>query len=178
MTKAERVALIESVSIEDLKKLIPLKEKHERLEKRKEQLEKELASVVREIESLGFSVADTSSALSGKRGKKRFTGQPSLASLIVEIMREKKRPLTINEICDALLKEKNFRTRAKDFKAQIRVMIYRNDKGLFSKPKPGLFELAADARPDKVQPKGKIRKKAGRKGTKKSSKGAGKTPRK
>jgi hypothetical protein len=80
-------------------------------------------------------------------------------------MKEKKRPLKINDICDALLEEKNYRTRAKDFKAQVRVMMYRNDKGLFSKPKPGLFKLAADAKPKK-----KTKKKAVKKATKKARK--------
>ena len=82
-------------------------------------------------------------------------------------------PLKINDICDALLEEKNYRTRAKDFKAQVRVMMYRNDKGLFSKPKPGLFKLAADAKPKKKTKK-KATKKARKRVTKKATKRASK----
>ncbi len=160
MKKAELVALLESVTVEELKKAIPMKEKLERLEKKKKSLEKELASVVRQIESLGLPVAATSPSRTGKtRARKgRRAGQPSLSSLIVEILKEKNKPLTINEICDALLVEKGYQTRAKDFKAQIRVMMYRNDKGLFSKPKPGLFKLAGA-----VQPKRKTKKKTKKK---------------
>jgi hypothetical protein len=102
---------------------------------------------------------------SAKRGKRRRTAQPSLSSLVVEILKERKKALGINDICDALLKEKNYRTRAKNFKAQIRVMMYRNEKGLFKKAGPGRFRLAADAKPrtktaTKTKPKAKKRAKA------------------
>ncbi len=153
--------MLEAVTVEELKNAIPVKEKIERLEKRRKSLEKELASVVKQIESLGMPKAVTSPGRPKKKGvrkaRRKRIAQPSLSSLIVEILKEKKRPLKINDICDALLKEKNYQTRAKDFKAQVRVMMYRNDKGLFGKPKPGLFKLAADA-----QPKKKTTKKAER----------------
>lgn len=168
MKKGELVALLEAVTVEELKNAIPVKEKIERLEKRKKSLEKELASVVKQIESLGIPAAAVSPDRAKKTGvrkaKRRRIAQPSLSSLIVEILKEKKKPLKINEICEALLEEKNYQTRAKDFKAQVRVMMYRNDKGLFSKPKPGLFKLAADARPKK-----KAAKKARKKATKKTA---------
>jgi len=174
MTKGELVALLEAVTVEELKNAIPLKEKIERLEKRRKSLEKELASVVKQIESLGMPKSAASPGRAKKKGvrkaRRRRVAQPSLSSLIVEILKEKKRPLKINDICDALLKEKNYQTRAKDFKAQVRVMMYRNDKGLFRKPKPGLFKLAADAQPQKKtkkKTKKKATKKARRKVTKK-----------
>ena len=166
MKKAELVALLEAVTVEELKNAIPMKEKIERLEKRRKSLEKELASVIKQIESLGMlPKAVTSPGGPKKTGvgkaRRRRVAQPSLSSLIVEILKEQKKPQKINDICDALLEEKNYQTRAKDFKAQVRVMMYRNDKGLFSKPKPGLFNLAADA-----QPKKKTKKKATKKATK------------
>jgi len=180
MKKGELVALLEAVTVEELKNAIPMKEKIERLEKRRKSLEKELASVVKQIESLGMSTVATSPGRRKKgvrRAKRRRIAQPSLSSLIVEILKEKKRPLKINEICDALLKEKNYRTRAKDFKAQVRVMMYRNDKGLFVKTKPGLFTLAADARPKKKATK-KGARRATRKVTKKTKKGVTKKAKK
>ena len=167
MKKGELVALLESVTVEELKNAIPLKEKIERLEKKRKSLEKELASVVRQIESLGLSQVEKSPARGRRKRKGRRISQPSLSSLVVEILKEKKKPLNINQICDALLKEKNYQTRAKDFKAQVRVMMYRNDKGLFKKAGPGLFSLAAD-----VQPKIKTAKKAAKKAAKKTAKKA------
>ena len=181
MKKGELVALLESVTVEELKNAIPMKEKLERLEKKRKSLEKELASLVKQIEALGVPVTETSPGRSrktaGGKARRKRIAQPSLSSLIVEILKEKKRPLTINEICEALLEEKNYRTRAKDFKAQVRVMMYRNDKGLFSKPKPGLFKLAADPRPRKKAAKKKPKastKKAARRPTKKVTKKAAK----
>jgi hypothetical protein len=175
MKKGDLVALLEAVTVEELKSAIPVKEKIERLEKRRKSLEKELASVVKQIESLGIPATATSPGRARKTGvrktRRRRVAQPSLSSLIVEILKEKKRALRINEICDALLEEKNYQTRAKDFKAQVRVMMYRNDKGLFSKPEPGLFKLAAETRPKRKVTK-KTRKKAAKKVTKKTKKGA------
>ena len=111
MKKGELVALLESVTVEELKNAIPLKEKMERLEKRRKSLEKELASVVQQIESLGLSKAEKPPGRvrrkGTRKGKGRRISQPSLSSLVVEILKEKKKPLNINEICDALLKEKN-----------------------------------------------------------------------
>jgi hypothetical protein len=185
MKKEELVALLEAVTVEELKSAIPMKEKFERLEKRRKSLEKELASVVKQLESLGMPKAKTSPGRAKKKGvgkaRRRRVAQPSLSSLIVEILKEKKKPLKINDICDALLEEKNYQTRAKDFKAQVRVMMYRNDKGLFAKPKPGLFKLAAGVRPKKkTKKKGtkKATKKATKKVTKKTKKRASKKVRK
>jgi hypothetical protein len=167
MRKQDLVALLQSVSTDELKKAIPIKERMEALEKRKTGLEKELASVVKQIESLVAPLGAQPASPAGKRkaarkGKRRRVAQPSLASLIAEILREKKKPLRINDICDALLEEKKYRTRARDFKAQIRVMMYRNEKGLFKKVGPGLFKLTADTKPQteakskaKAKPKGK-----------------------
>lgn len=173
MKKQDLVALLQSVSVEDLKNAIPMKEKMERLEKRKKSLEKELASVDQQIESLGMPMAAKPPARTRRKGarraKRRRIAQPSLSSLIVEVLKEKRKPLKINDICDALLKEKNYKTRAKDFKAQIRVMMYRNDKGLFKKAGPGLFKLAADTKTTKRAAK-RATEKAAKRATKKTKK--------
>jgi len=166
MRKQDLVALLQSMSIDEIKKAIPVKERMEALERRKSTLEKELVSVVKQIESLVAPLRAKTEAPAGKRkavrkGKRRRGAQPSLASLIVEILQEKKRALRINDICHALLEEKKYRTRAKNFKAQIRVMMYRNEKGLFKKTGPGLFKLAADSKPKvKARPKPKVKAKA------------------
>jgi len=150
MKKEDLVALLKSVSVDELKRAIPAKEKLEELEKRRKSLEKELASVDRQIETLAVREVASPQARAKKKvarkAKRRRIVQPSLSSLVADILKEKKKPLRINDICDALLKEKKYKTRAKNFKAQIRVMMYRNEKGLFKKAGPGLFKLAADAR--------------------------------
>jgi len=150
MKKQDLVALLKSVSVDELKRAIPAKEKLEKLEKRKKSLEKELASVDKQIETLAVREVASPQARARKKvarkAKRRRVAQPSLSSLVAEILKEKRKPLRINDICDALLKEKKYKTRAKNFKAQIRVMMYRNEKGLFKKAGPGLFKLAADAK--------------------------------
>jgi len=175
MEQQDLVALLQSVSMDELKKVIPAKERMEKLEKRKMDLEKELASVDKQIASLllpsGMTpIARAKTKKSPRRAKRRRIAQPSLSSLVVEILQERKKALGINDICYALLKEKNYRTRAKNFKAQIRVMMYRNEKGLFKKAGPGLFKLTSGAKPKtkaatmtKAKAKAKTKKKAKRK---------------
>lgn len=177
MKKAELVALLESVTVDELKSAIPVKEKMVKLAKQRKNLETELASVVKQIESLGMPRAARASGRVKKKGMRKARGkriaQPSLSSLVVEVLKEKRKPLTINDICDALLQEKNYQTRAKDFKAQIRVMMYRNDKGLFKKASPGLFKLAAGpqaTRKTKKRAKTKTRQRAAGKATKTATK--------
>jgi len=75
-----------------------------------------LASVNRQIESLQRSLGKTGARRRGrpkgttkkkevKKASKRIR-QPSLSSLIVDILKEKKEPLGVNNICGAVLKEK------------------------------------------------------------------------
>jgi ABC-type branched-subunit amino acid transport system ATPase component len=68
---------------------------------------------------------------------------PADVNRIAEILREKKRPLGVNDICDALLQEKKYKTKAKNFKANVRILLYKNEKGLFKKAGPGRFRAAA-----------------------------------
>ena len=177
MKKAELVALLERVTVDELKGAIPLKEKMEKLEKQRKNLEKQLASVVKQIEALGIPKVGLRIRTKKKgvtKAKRKRIAQPSLSSLVVEILKEKKKSLTINDICDALLREKHYQTRAKDFKAQVRVMMYRNDKGLFKKASPGLFKLAGGS-----QGASKTRKKTAKKAVRKVGKGtSGKMARK
>jgi|GEM_PF-385873 len=70
------------------------------------------------------------------------TAQPPLSSVIVEILKTRKKPLRVNEIHDALLNEKKYKTKAKNFKAIVRNILYKNEKELFEKAGPGAFTLA------------------------------------
>jgi len=78
-----------------------------------------------------------------KSVKRKRVVQPSLSSLIAEILKEKRKPLGVTDICDALLQEKKYKTKAKNFKANVRILLYKNEKGLFKKAGPGRFRLAA-----------------------------------
>jgi uncharacterized Zn finger protein len=115
-------------------------------------VEERLASVNGQFESLQGSLGKTGARGPGrpkgtvkkqkvKRTKKRIA-QPPLSSVIVEILETRKKPLKVSEIHDALLNEKKYKTRAKNFKANVRIMLYKNEKELFKKVGPGAFTLA------------------------------------
>jgi len=64
---------------------------------------------------------------------------------VVEVLGEKKKPMKVTDLCDTVLKEKKYKTRAKNFKSQLRILLYKNDKKLYKKVGPGLFTLSASA---------------------------------
>jgi hypothetical protein len=152
MKNGSLVLVMEAVSAQDLKELAAIKGKLVELEKRKTALEKEHGAVVAQIDALRKSVAKTWARRTrgvlkpgavGKRqaGRKRIA-QPSLSSLIVEILKESKKPVGINQISEALLNAKKYKTHSKNFKGQLRVLLYKNEKKLFKKAGPGLFTVA------------------------------------
>ena len=155
MAKKELLALLQSASVKDLKELLVLKKELDALEKKEKALLKQFTSVSKDIGSIQTAfgkpsrrkkpaarVKKTTRKGTRKSAKKKAV-QPPLSSLIVEILKEKKKPLGVNDICDALLKEKKYKTKAKNFKANVRILLYKNDKGLFKKAGPGRFRLAA-----------------------------------
>ncbi len=145
MAKKELLALLRSASAKDLKELLALKKELDDLEKKQSELLEQFMSVSKDIGSIQASFDKPGRKKTRKRdGKpaKRKTVQPSLAALIAEILREKKKPLGVNDISDALLREKKYKTRAKDFKANVRILLYKNEKGLFKKAGPGRFRAA------------------------------------
>ncbi len=144
--------MLESVSLKDLQSLVTAKGKLDKLLEQKSSIEKDLASVDSEIAAIrkslgkpgpGKAPAKTAPVSRKKRARRKKTGQPSIQTLIVEILREKKKPLSVNEISDILLKEKKYKTKSANFKNQLRVLLYRNDKGLFTKAGTGKFGLKA-----------------------------------
>ena len=154
MKRQNLLDLLKGVSASDLKNLITQKAKLQSLQTRKKALEKALSSVSQQIASLqgglpqsrGRRLAAKGKLKPGKavrRGRRKRIAQPALSSLVVEILEEKKKPLKVNEICEALLKEKKYRTQAKNFKANVRIVLYKNDKKLFKKVGPGKFGLSA-----------------------------------
>ena len=167
MAKKELLTLLQSASVKDLKELLALKKELDELEKKQKALLKQFTSVSKDLGSIQTTFGKSkrkkpatrrkkaakkaarkpAKKKTKKRAKRRATKkrvvQPSLSSLIVEILKEKKRPLGVNDICDALLKEKKYKTKAKNFKANVRILLYKNEKGLFKKAGPGRFRLAA-----------------------------------
>jgi hypothetical protein len=155
MAKKELLALLQSASVKDLKELLVLKKELDALEKKEKALLKQFTSVSKDIGSIQTAfgkpsrrkkpaarVKKTTRKGTRKSAKKKAV-QPPLSSLIVEILTEKKKPLGVNDICDALLKEKKYKSKAKNFKANVRILLYKNEKGLFKKAGPGRFRLAA-----------------------------------
>jgi len=168
MNKKDVVALLKSVSVKELQSLIALKQKLDTLEKNRGALEKELMAVNGQIRSIQVSHSKSGvrgrpagkkkavkrvleskigakkkamKKAGGKKPRKRVK-QLSISTLIVDILKEKKKPISVNKICDALLTEKQYKTQSEKFGNQIRVLLYRNEKGLFKKTGPGLFRLA------------------------------------
>ena len=169
MAKKELLTLLQSASVKDLKELLALKKELDELEKKQKELLKQFTSVSKELGSIQTTFGKSmrkkpatrvkkatkkaarkpakkkTKKRAKRRGTKKRVVQPSLSSLIVEILKEKK-PLGVNDICDALLKEKKYKTKAKNFKANVRILLYKNEKGLFKKAGPGRFRLAAKKR--------------------------------
>jgi len=178
VAKSNFSKMLNTVSVADLKSLLTAKEKLDKLQLKKSSLEKDLASVDKEIASLQGSLGKPVSAM--RRGRKpgqkqsiskkkavrakrkpaakgTKPAQPSIQSLILEILKDKKKPLSVNEIADSLLKEKKYKTKSSNFKNQLRVLLYRNQRGLFKKVGAGQFGLAGGKAPHgvKVAPKEK-----------------------
>jgi hypothetical protein len=119
------------------------------LEKKKASLENELSSVGKQIEDMRRSVATKwtgESRLCRKvragKPRRRRVAQPPVSALVTEILKEKRKPLGVNQISDSLLNEKKYKTYSKNFKGQLRVLLYKNEKGLFKRTGSGLFALA------------------------------------
>jgi len=153
MKKTDLTKMLDSVSLQDLQSLIAAKGKLDKLLEKKASIEKELASVDKQIESMKRSFEKTSprkapartasAASRKKKARRKKASQPSIQSLIVGILQEKKKPLSVNEISEILLQEKKYKTKSANFKNQLRVLLYRNQKGLFRKTGAGRFNLAS-----------------------------------
>jgi hypothetical protein len=162
MSKSDLLKMLESTSLSDLKSMILAKEKLDKLLNQKSALEEDLSKVDKEIESITLSIGKPGSRTRvakktlATRKKRARAGnkslQPSIQSLVVEILQEKKKSLSVNEIADSLLNEKKYKTASANFKNQLRVVLYRNQKGLFKKLGSGQFALAGQKAERKSRP--------------------------
>ena len=149
------IFLLERLSAAELKKLATLKGSLEVLEKEKNTLERNLQEVDKQLQSLEGSLRKPTARrkVVRQRGisrklRKRIR-QPSLSSVVVEVFKEKNKLLKVNDLVKSVLEEKKYKTQSKNFKGQLRILLYKNEKGLFKKTGPGLFTLAG------ASPKGK-----------------------
>ena len=149
------IFLLERLSAAELKKLATLKGSLEVLEKEKNTLERNLQEVDKQLQSLEGSLRKPAARrkVVRQRGisrklRKRIR-QPSLSSVVVEVFKEKNKLLKVNDLVKSVLEEKKYKTQSKNFKGQLRTLLYKNEKGLFKKTGPGLFTLAG------ASPKGK-----------------------
>lgn len=121
-----------------------------KLEKEVERLDRALLDLDKEIGAVSRKTA----SLTSKGGAKR---RP-LIDQIEEIVKEKGGgPMKVTDIKNILLKDKNVKTRAKNFYAVITVSL--NNSGKFQKTAPGEYKLIAGA--DKAAPARKTGAKKG-----------------
>lgn len=151
-----------------------------------------LTVITKKIEKLEQKVEKTQKGLSKRMAiaeratLKKKAGRPRkaqtpLADVIVQVMQKNKGPVSINDLADAIIKGKLFVSKSKNFKNNLRVVLYKNEKGLFKKVSKGKFELAgekkkpverkaAKKKPAKKVAKTKVKKSAKQKKKAKSSK--------
>lgn len=151
--KRELASLMESMTVAELKGLVAVKGKLEELTRRRKELEKSLAEVEKRIQDLleskkglaakvGRSSRAPLKPRTGLRRRRKRISQPSLASLVREVLKENKKPMKVSELAATVLEQKKYKTRAKNFKGQLRIILYKNEKGLFKKVGPGSFTVA------------------------------------
>ena len=76
-----------------------------------------------------------------KRGSGAGKGRLSLPEVVVQVMRDKKAPLSVDELADIILKGKLYISASKNFKNNLRVILYRNKKEIFKRVSAGMFQL-------------------------------------
>ena len=67
--------------------------------------------------------------------------QPSLRDVMVQVMRGKNKPMSVDDIFKVITKGKLYASASKSLKNNLRVHLYRNEKGFFRKVDRGIFEL-------------------------------------
>lgn len=156
MTKAKLdfATFFENTSKAELQAMIDKKDQLQALQRKRAQLEADLAGVTKQIEAIVASIQGTRTRAKTGAGKpkagrkKKVSGartrvdQPPVDLLIAEVLSEKKRALSVADLETALIREKGYKTQSKNFRNQLRVTLYRNQKKLFKKTFPGFFDLS------------------------------------
>ena len=143
--------ILPTVSLKDFRRLLSVKVKLDARRKRRAAIHRELTAVERRLERVEASLPpyarDRSSLPDLRRAlerarKDRRPRQPTIEALMVELFRERKRPLSVNELTDGVLNEKGYKSTSPNFRNQLRVLLYRNRKGLYQRVGKGRFTLA------------------------------------
>ena len=119
--------------------------KLERLRSRKESLAleiRELDSEIKEAErTTGLKAGKTAGAAGVvlRRPNARRLNETTVKDAIVELLREKKKPMHYKEITKALLSEGRYKTKSKNFLSTVAITIMR-DKRL-KRVEPGVYAL-------------------------------------
>jgi len=146
--------VVETVPLEDLQLVAAVKKKLTRLRGKKYAIYKEIEGIEKKLEPIRKALPAQALDESGltrmrqalqKAVRQKGHRRPSMESLILEILRESNDPVSINELADRVINERGYRTRSPNFKNQLRVLLYRNRKGLFRKVGPGRFVPAQEA---------------------------------
>jgi hypothetical protein len=159
---------INSFSLEELQGLVQAKRQTERLTTQRDNLEKQLGAVTREIEKLHEQVhagkwermslpagrtkspkakAQTSTRRSpgrppNKKRPKRVVNQQSLLGEVQDILRRRKRAMTLTEIRDVIVKEKKYKSRARDLVRSLNSTCYGvKGREVLDRAAPGRFVL-------------------------------------
>lgn len=146
----------------ELHDLFSLKNSVEKILSLQLNIEKRLTGLERQLEKLHKTPSgkpDLPKSARKARGRKRKAQTP-LTDVIIQVMREKKGPISVNELADAISKGKLFTSKAKNFKNNLRVILYRNNKDLFNLASRGMFELAEGSAEKKVAAKKSVKPKA------------------
>lgn len=136
----------------ELKKLFSLADIITSLEKKVGSFDAQFSKIRHDIGDLSKRVSQLGSSPTGKLPSARKSareGQPSLQSVVASILKMKKGPMKIKEIEEAILKGKLYISGSKNFRENLRVMIYTNRKKLFKKVGPGMFTLTSSKGPVK-----------------------------
>jgi hypothetical protein len=75
--------------------------------------------------------------------------RPSLASTVAEILKEKKKPLSIDDLAQALQKKRKDKSQGRQLKAQLKDLFQRNPRGMFKRTKTGSYTLASNPKKKK-----------------------------
>ena len=157
--------LITTLSAKQLQGLLKVKEALGSLEERKGALQKELDQIKTKLsdtletisglvstdvtpepkkaapkKKVETTVKKKEPAKKKPGGKKK--GQPSLAVVVAEVMREKGAPMSPKELGRVILEEKRYKTQSKDFNGAIRILLSKDKGKTFKKVGKALYTLA------------------------------------
>jgi len=139
--------ILKVANVDQLKRLVEVKQQMDDLEEQRTDLAKRLAEIDNAIQRLGKDEKILVVSHKDKSGE-------TLSDVVENVLKNTDRPLHISEIADTILVEKRYKTRSKNLRGQLGVMLYRDHKNRFKKVGRGLFTIKGRAK----SPTTKLRK--------------------